>query len=375
MNRYDVVIAGGGLIGAAIALQLADAGLRVAVFEAREPGREATWASAGIISAAPENPSTIPLLTLAQASAAMYPAFVDSLKELTGRDVGYRPYGTLEPLMKGDVREELSTLIALHHGLGLKAEALSREEARKLEPTLSEFTEAAILRPEEASVDNRLLVHAVLAAMQIKGAELHVGDPVLALRMEGGRCVGLRTKSGDVESQWTIIAAGCFSAQIEGAERYAPTVPAKGQMVALRNGEVQMHRVIWGEHIYLVPRNDGRILEGATVEYRGFDRSVTAGAMKKILDAAIELVPALEKATIEESWAGLRPDTPDHLPILGPMETEGLLFATGHFRSGVLLTPITARLIREWITEKRTSLDWGRFSPMRFLRAPRAQNA
>ena len=375
MNRYDAVIAGGGLIGAAIALQLADAGLRVAVFEAREPGREATWASAGIISAAPENPTTIPLLPLAQASAAMYPAFVESLDELTGRDVGYRPYGTLEPLLKGNVREELSTLIALHHGLGLKAEALSREEALKLEPSLSQFTEAAILRPEEASVDNRLLVHAVLAAMQIKGAELRVGDPALALRMEGGRCVGLRTKSGDVDADWTIVAAGCFSAQIAGAERYAPTIPAKGQMLSLRNADVQMQRVIWGEHIYLVPRNDGRILAGATVEYRGFDRSVTAGAMKKLLDAAMEVVPGLEDATIEESWAGLRPDTPDHLPILGPVEEEGLLFATGHFRSGVLLTPITAKLIREWITEKRTSLDWRRFSPMRFAEARKTQNA
>lgn len=375
MNRYDVVIAGGGLIGAAIALQLADAGLRVAVVEAREPGREATWASAGIISAAPENSSTIPLLPLAQASAAMYPSFLKSLSELTGRDVGYRPYGTLEPLLKGNVREELSTLIALHHGLGLKAEALSGEEARKLEPGLSEFTEAAILRPEEASVDNRLLVHAVLAAMQIKGAELRVGDPVLGLRMERGRCVGLRTKSGDVDAEWTIVAAGCFSAQIEGAERYAPTIPAKGQMLALRNAEVKMQHVIWGEHIYLVPRNDGRILVGATVEYRGFDRSVTAGAIKKLLDAAIDLVPGMAEATIEETWAGLRPDSPDHLPILGPVDAEGLLFATGHFRSGVLLTLITARLIREWITEKRVSVDWGRFSPMRFSQAPRAHKA
>jgi glycine oxidase len=305
----------------------------------------------------------------------MYPAFVELLKDLTGRDVGYRPYGTLEPLLKGNVREELSTLIALHHGLGLKAEALSRDEAIKLEPGLSEFTEAAILRPEEASVDNRLLVHAVLAAMQIKGAELRVGDAVLGLRMEGGRCVGLRTKSGDVEAGWTIVAAGCFSAQIEGAERYAPTIPAKGQMLALRSADVKMQRVIWGEHIYLVPRNDGRLLVGATVEYRGFDRSVTAGAMKKLLDAAIELVPGLAEATIEETWAGLRPDSPDHLPILGPVEAEGLLFATGHFRSGVLLTPITAQLIREWVTEKRVSVDWGRFRPMRFLQAPRTQSA
>src|SRR5262249_17849630 len=148
------------LVGASIALALAQAGLKVAIFDAQEPGREASWASAGIISAAPENPATIPLLPLARASAALYPAFVEELRELTGRDVAYRPYGTLEPLLTRNVREELSTLIAVHHGLGLKAEPLSAADARKLEPWLSEHIEAAILRPDEASVDNRLLTHA-----------------------------------------------------------------------------------------------------------------------------------------------------------------------------------------------------------------------
>jgi len=137
-------------------------------------------------------------------------------------------------------------------------------------------------------------------------------------------------------------------------------------MAALRADELRIERVLWSEKIYLVPRNDGRIVAGATVEYTGFDKRTTAGGIEKILSAAIELAPGLANARIEETWAGLRPDSPDHLPIIGPTDIDGLLMATGHFRSGILLTPITARLVREWATEKRVSIDWDRFSPMRF---------
>jgi glycine oxidase len=140
-------------------------------------------------------------------------------------------------------------------------------------------------------------------------------------------------------------------------------------MVALRADGVEIQRVLWSERIYIVPRNDGRIVAGATVEYAGFDKRTTAGGVEKILSAAIELAPGLKDAHLEETWAGLRPDTPDHLPILGPTDMDGLLMATGHFRSGILLTPLTARLICEWITEQRVTVDWDRFSPMRFSTA------
>ena len=137
-------------------------------------------------------------------------------------------------------------------------------------------------------------------------------------------------------------------------------------MAALRADDLKMERVLWSEKVYLVPRNDGRIVAGATVEYAGFDKRTTAGGMEKIFSAAIELAPGLADARIEEMWAGLRPDSPDHLPILGPTDIDGLLIATGHFRSGILLTPVTARLVREWIIEQRVSVDWDRFSPLRF---------
>jgi len=366
MKKFDVAIAGGGLIGASIALDLANAGLGVGGFDRQEPGLEASWAGAGILSPAPESAALIALVPLAKASMAIYPEFVRMVEEASGRSAGYRPKGTLQALFSRHAREELSTVIALHHGLGLRAEPLSARDARALEPALSEDLEAGVLRPEEASVDNRALTQAVLEAARRSGVQFFSARGAEAIWREGGRCLGLHLKNEKVEAQWTVIAAGCFSANIQGVAPYAPVRPAKGQMVALRADDLKIERVLWSEKIYLVPRNDGRILAGATVEYTGFEKVLTAGGLEKILAGAIELSPGLAGSRVEETWAGLRPDSPDHLPILGPTDIDGLLIATGHFRSGILLTPITARLVREWVTEQRVTVDWDRFSPMRF---------
>jgi len=366
MKKFDAAIAGGGVIGGAIALELARAGLRVAVFDRQQAGQEASWASAGILSPAPENPGMVAMVPLGKASLALYPEFVGLVEEISGKSTGFRPKGTLEALFSHDTKAELSTIIALHHGLGLKAEPLRAEDARELEPALSEEVEAAVFRPEEGSVDNRTLTAAILKAAERSGAEIFSGDGAKAIWRDGDRCAGLVLQNEKVEAKWTIIAAGCFSATIEGIAPYVPVRPAKGQMAALRADDLKMERVLWSETIYLVPRNDGRIVAGATVEYAGFDKRTTAGGIEKILSAAIDLAPGLANARLEETWAGLRPDSPDHLPILGPTDVDGLLIATGHFRSGILLAPITARLVREWITEQRMSADWDRFSPLRF---------
>jgi glycine oxidase len=366
MKKFDVAIAGGGVIGAAIALDLSRAGLRVGLFDRQQPGQEASWAGAGILSPAPENPASVAMVPLGKASLSLYPAFIALVEEISGMSTGFRAKGTLEALFLHDTKAELSTIIALHHGLGLKAEPLRAEDARELERALSEDVEAAVLRPDECSVDNRALTSAVLDAAQRSGAEVFPGNGAKAIWREGDRCRGLILQNEKVEAKWTIIAAGSFSGAIEGVAAYAPVRPAKGQMVALRAEDVEIQRILWSEHVYLVPRNDGRILAGATVEYLGFDKRTTVGGIEKILSAAIELAPQLANGRIEETWAGLRPDSPDHLPILGPADLHGLLMATGHFRSGILLTPITARLIREWVTEQRVSMDWDRFSPLRF---------
>jgi glycine oxidase len=235
-----------------------------------------------------------------------------------------------------------------------------------MEPALNPELEAAVFRPDEACVDNRALTKAVLAAAERSGVKIFAASNVQSIVKSGARCAGFLVDGEKVESRWTIIAAGCFSAEIEGASHYAPVRPAKGQVIALRATDISIERVLWSDHLYLVPRNDGRILAGATVEYVGFDQKVTAGGLQKIIEAALQLAPALADAQIEETWAGLRPDAPDHLPIIGPTDLDGLLIATGHFRSGILLAPITAQLIREWITTQNVSLDSARFSPMRF---------
>jgi glycine oxidase len=335
-KTFEAIIAGGGLIGGAIALELALSGIRVAIFERGEPGQEASWAGAGILSPAPENPATIPLVPLGKASMALYPDFVARVEEISGQDVGYRAKGTLEALFSRDAARELSTHVALQHGWGLKAEAISAEDARELEPALSPELEAAVLRPDEASVDNRALTHAVLEAARKSGVEIFAQHEVQGVWREKERCAGLLLRNDKVEAKWTIIAAGCFSAGIAGVATYAPVRPAKGQMVSLRSERTKIERVLWSDKIYLVPRNDGRILAGATVEYVGFDKKVTAGALEKIISGAIELAPELASGRVEETWAGLRPDSPDHLPILGPADIEGLLVATRLCRLGPL---------------------------------------
>jgi glycine oxidase len=374
MKTFDVAIAGGGLIGASIAFELAQAGLRVAIFDRQQPGGEASWAAAGILSPAPENAGMISTVPLGRASLAMYPEFVSSIEELSGIAVGYRPKGTVEAFFSSDAQAKLSTVVALHHGLGLKAEPLSAEDARELEPALSDGLEAAVLRPDEACVDNRELTRAVLIATERAGAKIFPGTAVQSISRNNQRCDGLIVDGQHIEARRTVISAGCYSATIKGVEAYARVRPAKGQMLALRAKNTKIDRVLWSEQVYLVPRDDGRIVAGATVEYVGFEKGVSAGAMHKILAGAIELAPALADAQIEETWAGLRPDSADHLPIIGPTDVDGLLIATGHFRSGILLAPITAQLIREWVTKQNVSVDWARFSPMRFVETAKATN-
>jgi glycine oxidase len=375
MKHYDAVVAGGGLIGASIAFELAAEGLSVALFDAQHPGREASWASAGMISPAPENFEMASLLPISMASVRLYPDFIQRVEELSGRTVGYRKDGALDLLLNGTEQAELDEILTLHRSAGLRAEALSGPEAREIEPALTGELRAAIHRPDEASVDNRLLTEATLEVARRKGAEIFPGNGAKALWIDSHACRGLQLQNDRVGARWTVIAAGCFSARIEGVAAYAPVIPAKGQMMALRCNSVNLKKDLWCGHMYLVPRHDGRIIAGSTVEYEGFDRSVTVAGMKKILSGAISLVPALESARIEETWAGLRPDTPDHLPILGPTDLDGLLIATGHFRSGILLTPVTARLIREWVTTQKVSQDWAPFSPMRFQQARQSRGA
>jgi glycine oxidase len=369
MASYDAAIIGGGIIGGTIALELARQKLRVVLLDRQQPGGEASWAAAGMLSPAPDTPASIPLVPLARASLELYPEYIATVEELSQRKVGYRQEGTIEALFSGNAERELSTLIALHHALGLPTEPLRVEEAHQLEPALGREARAAALLPYETSVDNRALTAAVLEAAARSGVEIRAGAAVTSVTQQGGRCTGVSAGGNVISAAHVVLAAGCYSGEIAGLRNYAPTRPARGQMLALRSSTVQLTRVVRSERGYIVPRDDGRLVVGSTLEYAAFEKRVTPGGLQQILAAVLQMVPDLASAEIVETWSGLRPDTPDHLPVLGPTDIEGLLVATGHFRNGILLAPVTGKLVREWVTEQRTSLSWENFSPMRFLAA------
>jgi glycine oxidase len=378
MPSHDVIVVGAGLIGSAIALRLAREGLRVALLEKNEPGREASWAGAGMLSPAPDSPAAIPLVPFGRASLNLYPHFVDEIEQGSGQRVGFRGDGAIELLFSTDAERELSTLIALHHALGLPTEPLPLDEAAKLEPALTARAHAAAYFPYEACVDNRALMEALLASASIAGVELLPVTAVRKIVIDHGRCTGVRTENGTTfAAQEVVVAAGAFSGLLEGIIPRLPTRPIRGQMVALKSQQ-PIRRVIRCEQGYIVPRDSvvpQRMVTGSTLEDGGFEKCVTARGVEKILSKAQELVPKLSNAEVVELWCGLRPDTPDHLPLLGPAEAAGLTIATGHYRNGILLTPITAKLVQEWIVEKRVSMDWEIFNPLRFAETEKAASA
>jgi glycine oxidase len=372
VNTYDVVIVGGGIIGVSIAFELAQRNLRVVVLDRQELMREASWAAAGMLSPAPECPAAIPLVPLGRASLALYSRFIDAIEESSGFGTGYRTDGALEVLCHGDTERELSTLVALHHGLGLACEPLPLEEAKEMEPALGREARAAAFLPNEASVNPRALTSALITSSKLAGAELRSGAEVVSLVTDRKRCTSLKTSAGEVFSAGHfVVAAGCWTSRLSEVAPFAPTRPVRGQMVSLKNGGIPLRRVLRSQRGYIVPRDPGTpqtLVAGSTLENAGYQKAVTSGGLEEILGAVNELAPTLAGSEILETWSGLRPGTPDQLPILGPTNIEGLLIATGHYRNGILLAPVTAKLVAEWITDGRTSLNCEDFSPLRFLR-------
>jgi len=376
MKTYDVIIAGGGIIGGSIAFRLALQKLRVLVIDRQSPGQEASWAAAGMLAPAPDSAEAIPLVPLSRASLKIYPEFVAAVEEISGMSAGFRPHGAIEALFDIDAENKLSAMLALHGQLGLDTQMLHVEDAAVLEPHLSREIRAAAILRQEAAVDNRALTSGVLRAAEISGVAVRANSSVEKLRFsETGRCVGVIASGEEICAKHVVVAAGFASHTIEGIAKHAPTCPIRGQMVAFQSERVDIHRVLRSERGYIVPRGKGRCVAGSTIEKVGLEKRVTPHGISKILEAAVQMVPALANAAIVETWCGLRPDTPDHLPSLGPTDVEGLLIATGHFRNGILLAPVTARLIDEWITKQRApvasdiDVNWNLFSPMRFAKA------
>jgi glycine oxidase len=365
VKTWDVVIIGAGIIGLSLAISLRKHGVRVLVVERGEPGREASSAAAGmLVGSGTELPAA--LHALAAESARMYPEFAHELEDESG--------------LKVDLREQGTILISATADFPAGAERLSKEKLHELEPELAPL-ESSDSSPDgrasplgnqkrnpaaylaERSVDPRALVAAAVKAARHRGVDISSGTEVGALLISGNRVSGVQTEKTSYSAGIVVNCAGAWAGCI--APLKFPVTPVKGQMLAVVDGPSLQH-VIRGEEVYLVPRSDGRIVIGSTLEDAGYDKRTNVDTIQRLLYVARELVPALASAKMHEDWAGLRPGTPDHLPLLGETRTPGYFVATGHYRDGILLAPITAQVMTQLILGKPCGFNLSSFSAARF---------
>jgi glycine oxidase len=354
----DVVVVGGGIVGAAVAERLARDDRRVVLVERGAVGREASWAAAGLLT--PVHPWRYPepLLRLDAESLSMWPDVAARLLAETGVDLELRRTGLLSLIESDEDETEADRRVDWKRSRGEQASRLTRDEALAREPLLSRTIRGALFLPDLAQIRNHRAAPAFAAAAARRGATVLERTSALGFIETSGRVVGVRTSAGDVAAGAVVLAAGAWS----GAFGVA-SVPAKGQMLLLAAAPGAVRHMILAAGEYLVPRADGRILAGSTVEYVGFDKSVTPRGLASISSAVARMTPSLADATVETSWAGLRPGTPDHLPVIGEAR-PGLFVATGHFRSGIMLAPVTAEIVRD-LVDGRTSRDLTPFAPGR----------
>ncbi len=353
VKTWDVIIVGGGIIGLSLSIALRKLGASVLVVERGEPGREASHAAAGMLVDCPlETPP--PLQPLATASARMYPEFVHELQDESGMDVDLRDQGTIHFPSDEQLREHP----------GLERDSPLPAPLAELEPALV-HAEGTAIYLKERSVDPRALTSAALKAARHRGVAVSSGTVATAVLQSNGGVAGVITDKTAYSAAAVVNCAGAWAGRLPPHQ--FPTRPVKGQMLSLVGTPHNVLRhVVRAHEVYLVPRSDGRILVGATVEEAGYDKRIDPDAIQHMHQAAIHLLPALRQARVLEAWAGLRPCSPDNLPILGETETSGYFVATGHFRDGILLAPITAHLMAQVVTGGKTEHDISRFSPSRF---------
>ncbi len=356
-KQPDVVIVGGGVIGLACAWRSAERGLDVVVLERDRPGAGASNVAAGML--APVGEATWGedrLLGLALESHALWPRFAAELTEAARRDFGLLDVGALHVALDRDQAAELRRRFELMESLGLAAEWLRPQACRELEPGLTPALSAGVHAPHETAVDPRALIGALVAAVEAAGGRIEVAEVAAAI-VERGRLAGVRTAAGgEYRAASTVLAAGSWSAaEWLPAEARPPIRPVKGQIITLAGPPSQpvCERIVLTERLYMVPRIDGRLVVGATVEERGFDTRVTAGAVYELLREAYRALPDVAELELVETIAGLRPATPDNQPLVGPGAIAGLVLATGHFRNGILLAPLTADRIAALLAAER----------------------
>jgi glycine oxidase len=368
----DVVIVGGGVIGLVVGWRAAQRGLRVTLLERGEPGAGTSRVAAGMIAPIAEAaPREQALLALAIRSAHQYPSFVAELRDATGVDPGYLHCGTLFVARDADEAEALKREQAMRESLGLRVRRVPASEARRMEPALAPSLRAALEFADDRAIDPRRLTAALVAAFTNAGGWLRAGAEVAELLAGEDGVHGVRLADGElIRAAQVVVAAGPWSAQLPGlpARARIPIRPVKGQLLRLRDpsGPGLLTRVLRMQPGYLVPRGDGRYVLGASVEERGFDTTVTVGPVFELLRDTIELLPGLGELVIEELLAGIRPGTPDNKPLLGPGAVPGLHWATGHYRHGILLAPVTAEILADALTGQAPSELARECAPTRF---------
>ncbi|MFQ5897048.1 MAG: glycine oxidase ThiO [Candidatus Methylomirabilia bacterium] len=370
-KRPDLLIVGGGVVGCAAAYELAKAGLAVAVVERGVPGCEASSAAAGMLSPQSAVSAPNPMLNLGLASHALWGDLASELRERTGVDVEYRTGGSLHCFLdEGDEAVGRATF-GWQHAAGLRAEMLSREDVLALEPSLSRELRGALLLPEDHWLNNPRLVAALAQAASFEGVEF-IRAEVSALLRRGDRVVGVSAGGSELSAGGVLLAAGAWSGQLAASAGLTiPVHPVRGQLLCLETTPRRLHHVLHLKDHYAVPRVSGELLVGSSMEWVGFVKQVTGEQLRAFLDTAIRLVPALGPLPLKASWAGFRPWAPDERPVIGPWAgLEGLFVATAHFRNGILLAPVTARLIKELIVDGKASSDLTPFLPDRFVREP-----
>lgn len=357
----DVIVVGGGAIGLAVAWRAAANGLDVTMTD-DNPGRGASWVAAGMLAPVTEaHYGEEALVRLHLAAVARWPTFAAELAETTGHDIGLRTDGTLAVARDADDLRALEALARFQRSLGLVAERLRARECRQLEPLLHPRVRGGLFAPGDHQVDTRRLVRALLVAVERAGVRVvrrRVAAVDLATQVDR-RVAGVRLDDGtSIAAGTVVLTAGSRSGKIAGlpADTVPPVRPVKGQILRLGTDARGPHLarsvrgLARGRSVYLVPRADGELVIGATVEEQGDDTTVTAGAALELLTAAVDVVPGVAEAELVETSAGLRPGTPDNAPVLGPSPVDGLVLATGHYRNGILLTPVTADAVVTYIT-------------------------
>jgi glycine oxidase len=369
----EVVIVGGGVIGLSIAYALAREGIRPTVLDRRELGREASWAGAGLIppiadrDAANPDVRPNPLVALRSWSARLYPEWAAALMAETGIDPGYRRTGGVDVAWTEREDGALRAAAGQWRAEGIAYERIPTGDYARVEPALNPELRSVYYLPDRAQVRNPWLLRALIEALDGRCATLEPHRGVEGLAIEGGRIAAVRTGTGDIPCGTVIVAAGAWSGRLlEPAGVRAPTPPLKGQIVLLKADQPLLRRVVEHGKNYLVPRDDGRILIGATEEDAGFDAIPTATGARDLLDEALRLCPILGRATVEATWAGLRPGSIDSRPYIGTAPgIANLIIATGHKRAGLQLAPATAELVVDLVMGRPPRLDLAPFRPDR----------